>query len=57
MRPIYHGTGDCYVDIDLSFDSNFDGKADNDRDLLCNVGQFITIDPYVQSINGRLYYE
>ena len=51
------GTGTCFIDTDISKDSNQDGKTDNDQDIPCNTLQLRTYDPQFESIIGRVYFE
>jgi hypothetical protein len=53
----YEGTGTCFIDTDISKDSNQDGKTDNDQDILCNTLKLRTYDPQFESIMGRVYFE
>lgn len=47
----------CYIDLDIHEDSNYDGKPENDKDMLCNAPRYINLDPYADEINARLIYE
>ncbi len=49
-------SGACYVDTDLSVDSNGDGNPEWDHDFDCNTLHLQTYEPKFQSINGRIYY-
>lgn len=53
----YTGTGSCYVDLDISKDSDYDGDPQNDRDLLCNNPQVLNLDAYSDAVRARLVYE
>lgn len=53
----YQWTGVCYVDIDTSYDSDFDGKSWNDADISCNKPTYIQLDDYTKEVNGRVVYE
>lgn len=57
ISPQYTGKGSCYVDLDINEDSNYDGKPDNDKDMLCNTPKFVEIADYAAEINGRIIYE
>jgi len=48
--------GSCYVDADLSVDSNGDGNVEGDSDFSCNELYLQTYEPKYQSTNGRIYY-
>lgn len=48
--------GTCYVDADLSVDSNWDGNPEGDTDFSCNELYLQTYEPKYQSTNGRIYY-
>jgi hypothetical protein len=41
--------GTCYVDKDIEFDTDHDGKSDNDVDLECNKLAKIEYDPDYES--------
>jgi hypothetical protein len=53
----YEYEGRCYIDTDISVDSNKDGKTDNDQDIPCNTLQMRTYTPQFESIIGRVYFE
>jgi hypothetical protein len=53
----YEGTGTCFIDIDISKDSNKDGKTDNDQDIPCNTLKLQAYNPQFESIIGRVYFE
>jgi hypothetical protein len=53
----YEREGKCYLDTDISNDSDKDGKADNDEDIPCNTLQMRTYTPQFESIIGRVYFE
>ena len=46
----------CYVDTDVSKDSDYDGHADNDMDILCNTIAKIVYQPNYESAIGRIYF-
>lgn len=48
--------GNCYVDTDISFDSNGDGTKENDKDFLCNELYLKTYEPKYESVIWRIYY-
>lgn len=48
--------GTCYVDTDISFDSNGDTTKENDKDFLCNELYLKAYEPKHESIIGRIYY-
>ena len=52
--PFSRGT--CYVDADLSVDSNSDGNPEGDTDFSCNALQLQSYEPKYQSTKGRIYY-
>ena len=53
----YEGTGTCFIDTDISKDSNQDGKTDNDQDIPCNTLQLRNYNPQFESVIGRVYFE
>lgn len=53
----YEGTGTCFIDTDISVDSNHDGKTDNDVDILCNALTLQEYTPQFDNIIGRMYFE
>lgn len=53
----YDGKGDCYVDKDITNDSNKDGTPDQDRDIACNQETMIKYTPQYDSSIARTYYE
>lgn len=57
LNAVYKWQGTCYIDLDINDDSNYDGKPDNDKDLLCNTPRYIKLDDYVSDINARIIYE
>ena len=57
LDVLYAGSGDCYVDLDIANDANFDGDQANDRDLLCNEAKYVTIDDYSDAIHAKIVYE
>ena len=46
----------CYIDIDISTDSNWDGVADNDADIACNTLAKITYEPNYENSVWRVYF-
>ncbi len=48
--------GPCYVDVDVSVDSDGDWSADGDNDFSCNELYLHRYEPKYQSANGRMYY-
>lgn len=46
---------ECYVDIDIATDSDWDRETDNDKDILCNKMRKISYEPGYQAI-WRLYF-
>jgi hypothetical protein len=48
--------GTCYVDTDLSVDSDGDAIKDNDKDFSCNQLYLQKYEPKYESAKGRLYY-
>lgn len=57
LHIVYSGTGDCFVDTDITHDANFDGKVDNDKDIACNTSKLVKYDSYSDTINARVVYE
>ena len=47
---------DCYVDMDIDNDSNWDGQKENDMDVLCNKMAKIVYQPNYQVI-WRIYFK
>ena len=47
---------DCYVDMDISKDSDWDSKTDNDIDILCNKMAKIVYQPNYESAIWRIYF-
>ncbi len=48
--------GSCYVDTDISVDSNGDGVKDNDNDFLCNQLFMQAYEPKYESVVWRIFY-
>lgn len=46
----------CYVDTDISTDSDWDGKGDNDMDIVCNKIAKIVYEPNYESAIWRVYF-
>lgn len=57
LNVLYADKKNCYIDLDINEDANFDGKADNDKDVLCNTPRFVQLDDYASEINARIVYE
>jgi hypothetical protein len=53
----YEYEGICFIDTDISKDTNQDGKTDNDQDIPCNTLQLWKYDPQVESIIGRVWFD
>lgn len=53
----YIGSGDCFMDKDITIDSNKDGNPDQDRDVACNQETMIKYTPQFESSLARIYYE
>ncbi len=53
----YAWTKDCYVDKDISFDSDNDNNAANDNDFVCNKSKLVEYNPLYQSIVWRVFYK
>jgi hypothetical protein len=51
------GAKDCYVDLDISADSDGDGIKDQDRDMQCNELQFQKYEPRYDAVVARIYYQ
>ena len=47
----------CYIDSDITFDSNSDWDATNDKDFSCNRMSVQTYTPSYESAIGRVYYQ
>lgn len=48
--------GTCYVDADITADSNGDGTTAWDKDFDCNALHLQVYEPKYQSTKGRIYY-
>jgi regulator of replication initiation timing len=48
--------GICYVDTDISSDSNWDWETDNDEDIMCNEIEKITYGTDYESVIWRIYF-
>jgi len=48
---------DCYVDVDITVDSNDDWTRDQDRDFNCNELHIETYEPRYDATIGRIYYQ
>lgn len=46
----------CYIDTDISTDSDWDGKRDNDVDVACNTLAKIVYEPSYESAIWRVYF-
>ncbi|NOZ44942.1 MAG: hypothetical protein GXP45_07535 [bacterium] len=51
------GTRDCYVDTDITVDSDGDGSPDQDKDFMCNQLYLQKYTPQYDSVVGRIYYQ
>ena len=47
---------DCFVDIDISTDSDGNGETNDDRDVLCNKVAKIKYEPDYESTIGSVYF-
>ncbi|MDR2541380.1 MAG: hypothetical protein LBD11_06600 [Candidatus Peribacteria bacterium] len=55
---LYHAEpGQCFIDTDISQDSDKDGKPDNDEDIKCNTLILRKYQPQFETIVGRIYFE
>lgn len=53
----YMGTGACFIDTDISYDSDFNGKTNDDKDILCGKLVFRDYgDKKFGNTIGRLYF-
>jgi len=48
---------DCYVDLDITVDSNEDGVTEQDRDMNCNTLHLQKYEPRYDAVVGRIYYQ
>ena len=49
--------GDCFVDMDISRDSDENGKTDDDKDVKCNkIAKINYSEPDYESTIGRVYF-
>ncbi|MCF7834746.1 PKD domain-containing protein [Candidatus Gracilibacteria bacterium] len=53
----YAGDKDCYVDRDISLDTDGDGNISNDKDFLCNEVKLVEYNPLYQAVIGRVFYQ
>ena len=53
----YDWDKDCYIDKDISLDSDNDGNPANEKDFLCNEAKLIEYNPLYQSIIWRIFYQ
>lgn len=51
------GARDCYIDVDITVDSDGDGVADQDRDFSCNQLHLQKYTPKHDSVTWRIYYQ
>ncbi len=51
------GTKECYIDTDITVDSDGDGIADQDKDFKCNELHLQSYTPQYDSVVGRIYYQ
>ena len=57
LMYINNDTGeDCYVDMDISKDSDWDRNADNDVDIVCNKMVKVVYQPNYESAIWRIYF-
>lgn len=56
FNAVYSGSGLCYIDTDITDDSNYDGKPDNDQDIPCNTMRMIHYDNGFDTINARVVF-
>lgn len=54
---VYNGQGDCYMDKDVTADSDGDKTPDNDRDIACNTLYEESYSPQFDQQPARIYYE
>lgn len=47
----------CFIDSDITFDSNHDGDPKNDKDFSCNKISTQAYTPNFESVIGRVYYK
>ena len=52
----YENEWACYVDTDISTDSNGDGETDNDMDIMCNTIAKVLYQPDYESAIWRIYF-
>ena len=55
--PNYEGEGDCYMDFDITHDSDWDWDPEGDMDLRCNELMLHEYTPSATSTTARIYYE
>ncbi len=53
---IWQGSGDCFVDSDVSIDTNSDGDPTNDRDFDCNETVLFSYLPRGKTTYAHIYY-
>ena|GEM_PF-2907514 len=54
--PSFSKTGNCFIDLDLSEDSDKDGDPIFDRDILCNELGTKVFDTARSKLEGAIYY-
>lgn len=54
---LYNWTGLCYLDWDITIDSDNDWNPENDNDLKCNETKLIKYSPNADSTIWRIYFE
>ena len=50
------GGGTCFVDKDIEYDTDYDGKSDNDKDIECNKLAKVQYDPDYKNTVWRVYF-
>lgn len=52
----YDGSDTCFIDTDISFDTDSDWKNDNDIDIACNNLKLRKYNPEFANVIGRAYF-
>jgi PKD repeat protein len=50
-------TWDCYIDSDISIDSDWDWNIEDDKDFMCEELKLVAYEPSTESLVSRIYYE
>lgn len=53
----YKGEGECFIDLDINYDSNQDGQKATDKDLNCNTVSLRSYQASYNPVIGRVIYD